>query len=293
MNLTESLIPSQNKLGEGPIWRQKEQALYWVDIHQKLIERYHPASGERKTWHFPEAITALGVNTRGGFVVTSEKNFGKWDGRSTRITELINPEPDLPANRFNDGAVGPDGYFWAGTMCEQVDLDAPPPGSFYRFLKKVAATCMENNLFISNGLGWSPDKKYFYLTDSPIRTIYRYEYEPTSGEIRNRQVWVHSPDEPGVPDGLAVDSEGCVWSAQWGGWKVIRYDPEGVKIMEIGLPVAHPTSCAFGGPALDEMFITSAWTPLTDDQRAAQPLAGDVFHVQLEVKGQPVYRANL
>ena len=293
MRLTESLIPSQNKLGEGPIWRQKQQALYWVDIHQKLVERYHPASGERKTWHFPYAITALGVNAKGGFVATSEKSFGKWNGRSNRIEELIDPEPDLPENRFNDGAVGPDGYFWAGTMREEVDLDAHPPGSFYRFVRNVAASCLENNLYISNGLGWSPDKKYFYLTDSPVRTIYRYEYEPTSGEITNRQVWVHSPDEPGVPDGLAVDSEGCVWSAQWGGWKVIRYDPEGVKMMEIELPVGHPTSCAFGGPSLNELFITSAWTPLTPEQRAAQPLAGDVFHVQLEVKGQPVYRANL
>ena len=125
------------------------------------------------------------MNAKGGFVATSEKSFGKWNGRSNRFEELIAPEPDLPENRFNDGAVGPDGYFWAGTMCEQVDLDAPPPGSFYRFVRNVAASCLENNLYISNGLGWSPDRKYFYLTDSPIRTIYRYEYENTSGEITN------------------------------------------------------------------------------------------------------------
>ncbi|MBN2044483.1 MAG: SMP-30/gluconolactonase/LRE family protein [Anaerolineales bacterium] len=291
MKLTTSLIPSQNKLGEGPLWHPEEQALYWVDIHKKLVERWRPKSGKRKTWHFPSAVTALGINAGGGFTVTSVKHFGLWDGRSERIKTLTNPEPDLPKNRFNDGAVGPNGCFWAGTMCEQVDLDAPPPGSFYRF-DGTLVVCHERDLFISNGLGWSPDQKYFYLTDSPIRTIYRYEYDGDRGEIGNRIVWIHSQDERGVPDGMAVDAEGCVWSAQWGGWKVIRYDPDGVKMEEIELPVAHPTSCAFGGAEMKDLFITSAWTALKEDQRASQPLAGDIFLLELDVRGQAPFKAK-
>jgi sugar lactone lactonase YvrE len=177
-------------------------------------------------------------------------------------------------------------------MSEKVDLDAPPPGNFYHFSSRVT-TRLESGLYISNGMGWSPDLKYFYLTDSPIRTIYRYEYDPDSGELGGKQVWIHTPKEPGVPDGLTVDTEGCLWSAQWGGWKVIRYDPDGKKMREIELPVEHPTSCTFGGPQLNELFITSAWTPLGAEQRAAQPLAGDIFHLQLEVKGQSVFRAAI
>jgi L-arabinonolactonase len=290
MKLTQSLIPSQNQLGEGPLWHPNEQALYWVDIHQQRVERYHPGSGKRKTWQFSSEITALGINAKGGFVATSAKSFGLWNGKSEPIKDLSKPEPDLSHNRFNDGAVGPDGCFWAGTMSEKVDLDAPPPGSFYHFSRRVT-TRLESGLFISNGLGWSPDQKYFYLTDSPIRTIYRYEYDLKSGELGEKQVLIHTPEESGVPDGLTVDAEGCLWSAQWGGWKVIRYDPDGTRMQEIELPVEHPTSCTFGGPQLDELFITSAWTPLTAEQRATQPLAGDIFHLQVEVKGQAVFMA--
>lgn len=290
MKVETSLIPGQSRLGEGPLWHPDEQALYWVDIHQARIERFHPASGARRTVQFTEAVTALGIRASGGFVTAGNSGFGFWNGHSELIEPILDPEAGLPENRFNDGTVGPDGRFWAGTMCEQVDLQAPPPGSLYRLDADLKAEKLIGGLHISNGLGWSPDRAHFYLTDSPRKIIYRYEYDPASGEIANPQVWVHSLDGPGVPDGLAVDADGCIWSAQWGGWKVIRYDPDGRAMLEIRLPVEHPTSCAFGGPNLDELFITSAWTPLTAAERAEQPLAGDVFHFSPGVRGLPPNR---
>jgi len=290
MIVETSLIKAGSRLGEGPLWHPDEQALYWVDIHQARIERYHPASGERDTFQFEEAVTALGIRAGGGFVTAGVRGFGWWDGCSEQATPVSDPEADLPDNRFNDGAVGPDGRFWAGTMREQVNLDGPAPGSLYRLDAQQMVEKLVSELHISNGLGWSPDRTCFYLADSPRRTIYRWAYDAASGGIANRRVWVHSPDEPGVPDGLTVDAEGCVWCAQWGGWKLIRYDLDGQAMLEIRLPVAYPTSCAFGGPNLDELYITSAWTAMTAGERAAQPLAGDVFHLPLEVKGQPVYR---
>jgi len=286
IKLDTSLIDAQSRLGEGPLWHPDEQALYWVDIHQQQIERCHPASGARQTFQFKDAVTALGIRAGGGFVTAGSNGFSLWDGSSEQVDVLTDPEADRSRNRFNDGAVGPDGCFWAGTMCEQVDLQAPPPGNLYRLDQHLNAKKLVSGLHISNGLGWSPEQSHFYLTDSPRKIIYRYEYDPASGVIANPRVWVHSVDEPGVPDGLAVDAEGCVWSAQWGGWKVIRYDPEGRPMQEVRLPVAHPTSCAFGGPDLNELYITSAWTPLTGAERTEQPLAGDVFHLPLEVSGQ-------
>lgn len=290
MKLETSLIPAQSRLGEGPLWHPDEQALYWVDIHQARVERYHPASGTRRTFQIKDAVTALGIRAGSGFVTVGTAGFGLWDGESEQIESITDPEADLPENRFNDGAVGPDGRFWAGTMSEQVNLQAAPPGSLYRLDGNLTAVKLTGGLHISNGLGWSPDQTHFYLTDSPRKIITRYEYDPTRGEIANPQVWVHSQDEPGVPDGLAVDADGCVWSAQWGGSKVIRYDPDGQPMLEIQLPVEYPTSCAFGGPNLDYLYITSAWTPLTAPERAAQPLAGDVFHFPAEVKGLPLNR---
>jgi sugar lactone lactonase YvrE len=126
-----------------------------------------------------------------------------------------------------------------------------------------------------------------YYTDTPKKVIYAYDFDPASGAIENRRNFVYTPDEPGAPDGLAVDSEGFVWSARWDGWKITRYDPAGRVEREIRLPVQRPTSCAFGGAGLDELYITSASTGLSEQEKAAQPLAGDIFRLRTEVKGLP------
>jgi sugar lactone lactonase YvrE len=145
---------------------------------------------------------------------------------------------------------------------------------------------METDIGISNGMGWSPDQSTMYFTDSTRKIIYAYDYVVETGEIENRRVWVDSQAESGEPDGLCVDSEGCVWSARWDGWRISRYDPQGKLMFELRTPVQRPTSCTFGGSDLQTLFITSAWSGLTKSERRTQPLAGDLFIVETDVLGQ-------
>jgi sugar lactone lactonase YvrE len=290
MEIKTSFIHSQNQLGEGPLWHPDEKSLYWIDIPQNKVERYTLATGQRKTFHFQTTVTALGIRQSGGFIAATADGIGFWDGENELVELFARPEADLPENRFNDGAVGPAGRFWAGTMREPVELDAPPPGSFYRVDSSLEVQRVNNGLYISNGLGWSPDQRYFYLTDSPPKIITRYRYDAAFGQITEGEDFIHTPDEPGVPDGLAIDEEGCIWSARWGGWKVTRYSPAGEVLAEIKLPVEYPTSCAFGGENLQTLFITSAWRDLDEEARKAQPLAGDIFKVDLDVRGREPYR---
>jgi sugar lactone lactonase YvrE len=283
----QHLISSQNKLGEGPLWHPGEEALYWVDIEQQRVERYQPSAGLRTGVHFSLSVTALGLRRLGGFIAATEKGFGYWDGRTSEVFLFDHPESDKPENRFNDGAVGPDGRFWAGTMRPGPQEPGASPGALYRLDPDSTSRLVEPGLTISNGLGWSPDGKRFYHTDSLRHTIYVYDYDPAGGEVENRRIFVQDPEVPGVPDGLTVDSQGFVWSARWGGWKVTRFDPEGKPEREITLPVACPTSCTFGGTGLNRLYITSAWTALTPAERAEQPQAGDVFVAEFEgITGQ-------
>ncbi|MEN8242617.1 MAG: SMP-30/gluconolactonase/LRE family protein, partial [Chloroflexota bacterium] len=216
------------------------------------------------------------------------KGFGYWDGVSDQIIFFNHPEAHLPDSRFNDGAVGPAGNFWAGTMYQGLATDRPAPGSLYRLHPDENVRLIQPDLTISNGLGWSPDKTRFYHTDTLHHTIYRYDFDPVRGEASNRRVFVHDLDQPGVPDGLTVDSQGFVWSARWGGWKITRYDPDGIPERGIELPVECPTSCTFGGADLNQLYITSAWTALTPEQRTVQPQAGDLFRIEFnDITGQP------
>jgi sugar lactone lactonase YvrE len=167
---------------------------------------------------------------------------------------------------------------------------AEPPGDgrLFRLDPGGSVHRMETGLTISNGLGWSPDQRFFYLTDTLRRRIYRYEYDPASGEIANRQDWVRVPEAPGegLPDGLAVDREGFIWSARWDGWKLVRYDPDGRLEREVRVPVARPTSCAFGGPGLGDLYVTSAWSGLDETTRRSQPWAGDILRLQAGFSGR-------
>ena len=281
----EHFIQSQSKLGEGPIWDPRKQILLWVDIHQKRVEQFALNTRERKTHQFDFMMTVLGLRAKGGFVFASDRGFGLWDGISKDIQLISNPEKGKPHNRFNDGAVDPSGRFWAGTMYEGPETDQPTQGSLYRLDPDLSIHLMETGLTISNGIGWSPDKKLMYLTDTLRRAIYVYEYEDLSGEISNRRVLIQANEEDGFPDGMAIDREGFIWSAFWGGWKVCRFDPDGKLERTIKLPVECPTCVTFGGAELNELFITTAWTALSENERAKQQMAGDVFRVILDVKG--------
>lgn len=274
------VAPLGCRLGEGPLWHSGEGALYSVDIEGKSIWRLDPGKGVAREFPLGFMVGCLGIRSEGGFILAGENGFTTWDPTSGLVNELAHPEPDRHNARFNDGAVDPAGRFWAGTMT--------PEGfenSLYRLDPDHRVQRMERGIGISNGIGWSPDRQTMYFTDSPRKLIYAYDYIADSGAIENRRVWLDTSDDPGVPDGLCVDREGCVWSARWDGWRITRYDPQGQQMLELRLPVQRPTSCAFGGADLQTLFITSAWSGLTQDERRSQPLAGAIFKAECQVTG--------
>jgi sugar lactone lactonase YvrE len=280
MEEVEHLLACGDSLGEGPIWNSAEQALYWVDIGQNLIQRLDPFSGRHNIYDAGLPVTALGFRASGGLIMATGRGFATWLPGSESPDFLTNPMAGKQDARLNDGAIDRQGRFWAGAMSET------PTNCLYRLDPDGALHTMETGIQVSNGIGWSPDGKTMYYTDSARREIYAYDYEPKSGAISKRRVFVRTPDAEGVPDGLAVDSQGYVWSARWDGWRISRYDPAGQLEREIQMPVARPTSCIFGGESLDELYITSARIDLSAQEREEQPQAGDLFRIQTGIKGQ-------
>ena len=259
-----------------------QQTLYWLNIapQANAILRWHSGSGKIDRFDFELPVTALGLRRAGGFVVATRDGFAFWQPPGNTLHFIADPEADIPDARFNDGAVDPQGRCWAGTMMPQRRTS-----SLYRLDADQSVHQMDTGMMVSNGIGWSPDGKTMYFTDSFRQTIFAYDFDPAGGSIDNRRSFVHTPTEPGVPDGLTVDSEGFVWSARCRGWKVVRYDPQGRVEREINLPVECPTSCAFGGPNLAELYITSSWLLVAPENRENQPLAGDIFRLRLNITG--------
>ncbi len=280
MTQAEHFLKINNKLGECPLWHPEEELLYWVDIEGECFHRYSPETGEGDTVQIGQPLGCLAFRVSAGLVLGLRDGLAFWEQQATKIDIIHNPEAGRLNARFNDGKVGPGGRFWIGTLGED------DQSCLYKLELDGSLQIMETGIQISNGIGWSPNHQIMYYTDSPRRVIYAYDFDLESGSITNRRDFVTVPGEDGVPDGLAVDSEGFVWSAHWDGWRVTRYDPEGKIERVIYLPVQRPTSCTFGGPDLDLLFITSAWTGLSDTDRRKQPLAGDLFLVHAGVKGQ-------
>jgi len=287
MTDVERYVPVQCCLGEGPLWHPDEHALYWVDITEECFYRL-PYGSETATHIVVNTqIGCMAFRAGGGLVLAVEQGIATWDWEQSALAIITDPQADNPdpAPRFNDGAVDPQGRFWAGTIAAQPE--AHPNGILYRVEADFSTRAIETGVGVSNGIGWSPDHRTMYFTDSTRRVIYAYDYDPATGDISNRRDFVRLSDDDGVPDGMTVDAEGFIWSAVWDGWRVVRYDPAGKVEREIAMPVQRPTSCMFGGPDLDELFVTSAFTGLSDAQRHEQPFAGDVFRLRVGVKGLP------
>lgn len=280
----EHMVSSQCKLGEGPVWHPVEQVLYWLDIYNGQLHRFDPSSSQHTSSDLGMVTGCLGLRQAGGFVMAAQKGLVLWDSALSQYEALGEPDAEGSDVRFNDGKTDHQGRFWAGKMG-----GAQPLNHLFRLDSDRQILVMEGNIGISNGLGWSPDDSVFYFTDSQAKMIYAYDFNPANGKITNKRVFASIPQnsEEGFPDGLTIDEEGCIWSARWGGWKLVRYTPDGRIEREIPVPVEFPTSCTFGGPNLDELFITSAWVEVDPQKRSEQPLAGDVFRLKTNVRGLP------
>lgn len=284
----EHLLAIQNTLGEGPLWSVEEQRLYWVDIDERCFYRLDPAARTYERYEVGTKIGALALNKAGGFVLAAAAGLGLWRIGDNQITYLEDTIAYKPRNRFNDGAVDRAGRFWAGTASDE------PVNALYRLDSDRTIHLMENHIYTSNGIGWSPDNRIMYYSDSGgPGVVYAYDFDLESGSISNRRVFLPPTGTDAVADGLTVDSEGCVWVAYWNGWKVARYDPQGNLMRAIRMPVQRPTSCNFGGPDLNELYVTSASTGLSAAEKQQQPMAGDLFRIHTDVTGIPEPMANV
>ncbi len=271
-------------LGEGPTWSSSEAVLYWVDIQRPAIFRWDPVRGQTGLWPMPRSVGFASPAQSGRMVFGDSEGLGFLDLETGEVTRIGNPENHLPQNRFNDGKVDRSGRVWAGTMNEK---GPEPSGSLYRLDPDGSIKRMATGFICSNGLGWSPDNRTMYFTDSMIRTIWTYEFDPASGALGERRVFATVAANGGLPDGLTVDSEGFVWSAVWDGWRVVRYAPDGTIERTIRMPVQRPSSCMFGGPDLKTLYITSACVELGWNALKNGPLAGSLFALSTDVAGLP------
>ena len=277
-------IPASAFLGEGPHWSAADDRLYFVDILAPAIYTGDTVRGTYKTLPVPELIGFLIPREQGGFVAGMHGDIRSLDLATGEMSVLARPEVDRPGNRFNDGKCDRKGRLWAGTLAIDTSADQ---GHLWRINPDGRVQEMERGMHVSNGLGWSPDDRTFYFTDTARRTIYAYDFDLESGTIANRREFVTVPEAEGKPDGLTVDAEGFVWCAHWDGWCVTRYDPEGKVERVVNLPVPRPTSCVFGGPNMQTLFVTSARIRLSAAQLADAPLSGSVFAVDTGIKGLP------
>jgi sugar lactone lactonase YvrE len=285
MEKVELVLTVKDELGEGPLWHAGEQALYWTDIEGRRIHRLEPSMGLHNLFHTGVRVGALAFRRQGGLVLATEHGFSFFDPISGELVKIGDPEQDKPQTRFNDGAVDRAGRFWAGTLGD------PNNNHLYRLDPDGSIHVMESGIDISNGIGWSLDNRIMYYIDSTRYVIYAYDFDLSSGKITNRQTLVNRSGKTGVPDGLIVDAEGYIWTAIWGGSCLERYDPKGKLDRTIMLPVEYPTSMAFGGPQLEDLYITSAQELIPKEDRDTFPLAGNLFRILGAGKGlvEPIF----
>jgi sugar lactone lactonase YvrE len=274
------------ELGEGPCWDQATSALYWVDIMASQVHR-RGADGKHTCWDVGEPAGTVVPRAGGGLVIAAGTGFFALDP-ATGAVELLaatepgnqpdQSEPDQPIIRMNDGGCDRAGRFYAGTMASD---ESPGKGALYRLERDHSVTTLMTGIGLSNGIGWGPDERLMYYIDSLTYRVDVLDYDPVTGDIGGRRPFASIGSGDVVPDGLAVDAEGGVWVAVWGGGIILRYRPDGTRAGVVRLPAAHVTSCAFGGPGLDQLYITTAAGPGSS--------AGALFTCPAGVTGLPTH----
>lgn len=281
MDAIEALCPVQALLGEAPLWRAEEQQLWWVDIHRGMFHRTSWASGSTESTRLGDRISFVIPSVDGILVGLVNGVSLLREGRSN-LENAVEVEIEHPWIGLNDGKCDSAGRLWFGTLalnglrracalyCMRLD------GSTSRILDDVT---------LSNGLGWSPSDEWFYYVDSKTQRIDVFAFDSVTGAIEQRRTFAEIDSTVGMPDGLTVDSEGCIWVALYGGGRLHRYDPQGELMQTLELPTRYPTSCEFGGPDMEHLLITTASTLLNKRQRRQSLLDGRVLVVETAVRG--------
>ncbi len=281
------VLDAQAELGEGPVWDVRAACLYFVDILKGRVHCYAPATEALRTYGVDQSVGALALTDSGDLVLAVRDGFARLDLRTGRVVMIAEVEPDRPDLRMNDGKCDRDGRFWAGTMALDERRGA---GTLYRLDPSGRVDAILSGVTISNGLDWSDDDRHMYFIDSPTHSVDLFDFDRANGTISNRRSFAHIPPDQGIPDGLTLDADGGVWVSLWGGGAVHRYSPDGRLERIVRLPVTQPTSCAFGGLDLGDLYITTASIGLDPSERNRQPQAGGLFCCRAGTTGRPPHR---
>jgi sugar lactone lactonase YvrE len=277
----ECVLQTEAVLGEGPVWDQSRRCLWWVDIEQRQLRFFDPATGVDRSWDVGHRIGFAQPTSKGDLVIGTQCGLMRFEPATGVATPILDPEDHLPENRFNDAKCDPAGRLWAGTMGVS---EAAGLGSVYRIDKSWRIDRMIQGVTVSNGLAWAADGNTMFYIDSPTRRVDAFDFNPGTGDIANRRTAIEVVN--GFPDGMCIDNAGNLWVALWGGWGVACFDPRTrSQIAKVEVPVEAVTSCCFGGQNLEELFITTASRDLDIAGHRQQPLAGSIFVVRPGISG--------
>jgi sugar lactone lactonase YvrE len=287
----EVLVDQKALTGEGPSWDARQKVLYWVDIPRACIHVYHPAARLNQTIDLGKQFSTIGTvapSASGGVIFAPDRKIAHYDFANQQITILAEVEADKPEHRFNDGKCDPHGRFLAGTM--RKEPDGSYPGALYSMEKDGKVRKLLDGLGISNGLGWSPDYRSFYLADSYSRDVCVFDYDLETGKISHQRAAFTLPEGEAVADGMTTDQEGMVWLALWDGACIQRWDPRSGELLSTYSFPAKRTSCpVFGGEKMNELFVTSAAVGLSEEDWQAYPHNGALMRLKTEFKGMPSF----
>ena len=290
----EVIADDGNLIGEGPIWDGERNRLLWTDISSSLVYQID-AAGNKSIINRDLVVNGIGLNGDGRLVFSGAGGLFLWRGEGGELRNIAS-EHEGEALSFNDMIVGPQGRVYAGTMYWG-DNGEERDGKLYLFDSSGGVEVVAEGIELSNGLGFSPDEQTLYYSDSAARRIYAFDADAATGRLENRRVFVQVPGDEGIPDGMTVDADGYVWSAQWYGEQVVRYDPGGSVERRLPMPVKQVSAVAFGGPDLDELYITSAGASWPSDVAppgydfGAPNMGGPVYRLRVDVRGKPEFRA--
>jgi len=281
----ELVLDAKATLGEGAIWDADRRVLYWVDIIGCQVHVYDPASAEDRAMDVGQYVGTVVPRRSGGLMLALHHGFAGLDPASGHVEIVADPEAHLPGNRFNDGKCDPAGRFWAGTLALE---GTPEAASLYRLDADLTVHKMLGEVSCSNGIVWTQDKQTMYYIDTFLHRVDAFDYDLATGAISGRRTAFEVPSEMGYPDGSTLDSEGMLWVALWQGAAVSRWNPATGELLQVAdVPAPNVTSCAFGGPNLDQLYITTARDGMSEGALEQYPLAGGLFCADVGVTGLP------
>lgn len=271
-------------VGEGPLWHPFEKRVYWTDIGTGRLFRYDPATGRHEKFYEGEPVGGFTIQADGALLLFGNRGSVRiW--RNGTLETVIEEIPEEQGSRFNDVIADPAGRVFCGTM-----PTGERYGNLYRLDTDGTLTKLLEGIGCSNGMGFTPDCKQMYYTDSHRYEIYLFDYDEATGSLRNQRLFVRTPEKEGFPDGLTVDAEGYVWSAKWDGSCLVRYSPDGKEERRISFPVLKVSSLTFGGGDLTDIFVTTAGGDKKEINGAA---AGALFHINVGIQGKPEFFSRM